>query len=157
MKIRTMTHDDVDAVAGLTTQLGYPATDAEIARRFARIDRQQNQTILVAEDAGATIAWMHVAIHLYLENEASAEILGLVVADGHRSRGIGGALVHAAEKWARAHSCRMLRVRSRVTRERAHAFYERAGFSRMKTQHCFEKPIVRTGREGFKAPAIRVR
>jgi hypothetical protein len=34
-------------------------------------------------------------------------------------------------------------VRSRIARERAHAFYERGGFERIKTQHCFQKPIVK--------------
>ena len=135
-----MNTSDVDRVADLLTQLGYPTTVAEIARRFDRIDREQN-ALLVADDGGIALAWIHVALHPYLESEATAEIVGLVVADGHRSRGIGKALVDAAESWAAAKGCGALRVRSRIARERAHAFYERAGFQRIKTQHCFEKPL----------------
>ena len=136
-----MTPRDVDRVAALTTELGYPSTGEQIARRFAQIDGQPNQIIFVAEEAGDTVAWLHVAVHPYLENDASAEILGLVVAEDHRDRGIGQALVDAAEAWALAQGCATMRVRSRVTRERAHAFYERDGFRRVKTQHCFEKTI----------------
>jgi GNAT superfamily N-acetyltransferase len=139
--IRPMRADDVDRVANLLTQLGYPATGPEIARRFERIGGERNQALLIADEAGTAIAWMHVAVHPYLESDTTAEIVGLVVADGHRSRGIGKALVDAAESWAAAQGCRMLRVRSRIVRERAHAFYERAGFQRIKTQHCFEKRI----------------
>ena len=141
MIIRPMTARDAEAVARLVTELGYPATPEDVARRFDRIDWQENQVVLVAEQSGQVIAWVHAAIHPYLEHDASAEILGLVVADGHRSRGVGEALVRAAESWAEARGCRALRVRSRITRERAHAFYERHGFRRIKTQHCFEKAL----------------
>jgi GNAT superfamily N-acetyltransferase len=136
-----MTAADADAVARLTGELGYPATPDQIARRFARIDGRPDQIVLVAEDGGAPIAWLHVAAHPYLESDATAEILGLVVGEGRRSAGVGAALVAAAETWARRAGCRAMRVRSRITRERAHAFYERAGFRRIKTQHAFEKPL----------------
>jgi GNAT superfamily N-acetyltransferase len=132
---------DTDRVADLITQLGYPATAQQIARRFERIDGQSNQILLVADEQGQAVALVHVAAYPYLENDASAEILGLVVADGSRSQGIGKALVTAAEAWASSLGCGMLRVRSRIHRERAHAFYERNGFQRIKTQHCFQKDI----------------
>jgi GNAT superfamily N-acetyltransferase len=131
---------DVERVADLLTQLGYPTTGSSVAARFARIDAEQN-ALLVADESGTARAWIHVAVHAYLESDDTAEIVGLVVADGHRSRGIGTSLVNAAESWAAGKGCLALRVRSRIVRERAHAFYERAGFERIKTQHCFEKPL----------------
>jgi len=140
MVIRPMQASDAERVADLLTQLGYPTTGPEIERRFDRIAAEQN-ALLIADEGGSALAWIHVAVHPYLESDATAEIAGLVVADGHRSRGIGKALVDAAESWAMGKGCRALRVRSRIVRERAHAFYERAGFQRIKTQHCFEKPI----------------
>jgi GNAT superfamily N-acetyltransferase len=136
-----MAPSDVDRVAALTTQLGYPSTAEQIACRFSRVDGQPQQIVFVADDAGTAIGWLHVAVHPYLESDPFAEILGLVVAEGHRDRGIGRALVSAAESWARALGCATMRVRSRVARERAHAFYEREGFQRVKTQCCFEKTI----------------
>jgi GNAT superfamily N-acetyltransferase len=135
---------DIEPVAALITQLGYPAAPPDIARRFERIDGRDDQALLVADDGRAVVGWMHVGAHPYLESDESAEILGLVVAEGQRSRGIGAALVGAAEKWAAQHGCQVLRVRSRTTRLRAHAFYERDGFERIKTQHCFQKMIGRS-------------
>lgn len=132
---------DIEQVAALITQLGYPSTPQDIARRFTHIDGRDDQALLVADDGRAVVAWMHVGSHRYLESDESAEILGLVVAEEQRSRGIGAALVGAAEKWAAQHGCQVLRVRSRTTRPRAHAFYERGGFERVKTQHCFQKSI----------------
>lgn len=142
--IRPMQASDIEGVADLLTQLGYPTTGSSVATRFARIDAEQN-ALLVADESGTARAWIHVAVHPYLESDETAEIVGLVVADGHRRRGIGKALVDAAESWAVAKGCRALRVRSRVVRERAHAFYERNGFERIKTQHCFEK-LLDSGR-----------
>lgn len=141
MNIRMMETRDVDRVAGLLTELGYPSTPQQIARRFTRIDGRADQALLVADDGRAVVGWMHVGTHPYLESDESAEILGLVVADGQRSRGVGTALVRAAEKWAVEHGCEAIRVRSRITRDRAHAFYERGGFERIKTQHCFQKML----------------
>jgi GNAT superfamily N-acetyltransferase len=141
MIIRTMEGRDVDRVADLLTQLGYPSTPQQIARRFTGIDGRADQALLVADDGTGVVGWMHVGAHPYLESDDSAEILGLVVADGQRSRGIGAALVSAAETWATEHGCQVLRVRSRITRDRAHAFYERGGFERIKSQHCFQKHL----------------
>jgi GNAT superfamily N-acetyltransferase len=134
-----MRDGDVERVAILLTQLGYPSTPQDIVRRFSRIDGRDDQALFVADDGKSVVGWMHVGAHPYLESDESAEILGLVVAEGQRSRGIGAALVSAAERWAAQHGCQVIRVRSRITRDRAHAFYERGGFERIKTQHCFQK------------------
>src|SRR6476646_11542559 len=91
---------DIEGVAALITQLGYPSTPVDIARRFVRIEGRDDQALIVADDGKAVVGWMHVGAHPYLESDESAEILGLVVADGHRSRGVGAALVGAAETWA---------------------------------------------------------
>jgi GNAT superfamily N-acetyltransferase len=143
MIIRLMEPRDIDRVADLLTQLGYPSTSQQIARRFTRIDGRADQALLVADDRNGVVGWMHVGAHPSLESDESAEILGLVVADGQRSRGIGAALVSAAEAWAIGHGCQVIRVRSRITRDGAHAFYERGGFERIKTQHCFQKHIAK--------------
>ena len=136
-----MERRDVDGVADLVTQLGYPSTPQDIARRFERLDGRDDQALFVADDGSAVVGWMHVGSYPYLESDDSAEILGLVVAEGQRSRGVGGALVGAAETWAAERGCQVIRVRSRITRDRAHAFYERGGFERIKTQHCFQKTL----------------
>jgi GNAT superfamily N-acetyltransferase len=64
-----------------------------------------------------------------------------VVDETRRSRGTGAALVEAAVEWAGRHGFRNLRVRSNVVRERTHAFYERLGFTRLKQQVVFVKPV----------------
>lgn len=138
-RIRPMVPEDSAAVAVLCDQLGYPSTPAQIATRFARIDGRDAAAVFVAEDGGRVIGWIHVAIAPLLELDLSAEIAGLVVDEALRSHGVGAALLQTAEQWARDAGCVSIRVRSRVARERAHAFYERRGYDRIKTQHVFEK------------------
>ena len=138
--IRNARNYDADAIAGLCGELGYPATRAQVVSRLAAVEAESRACVLVAEDASGTVAgWLHVAIRASLTNEPCAEIRGLVVAASSRGQGLGGALLRAAEAWAHARGCECLRVRSRVEREGAHRFYERAGFVRAKTQAVFGK------------------
>lgn len=139
--IRPMNGADCAAVATLSGQLGYPASETEIRARFESITARSAGVVLVAENDGSLIGWIHAAISPVLEADLYGEIAGLVVDESCRSQGVGAALVEAAEEWARRAGCRAMRVRSRVMRERAHAFYERNGYTRIKTQHAFEKPF----------------
>ena len=132
---------DADDVARLCGQLGYAASPEEIAARFAHIARRRDQALIVAESDGCVVGWLHVGMHHTLESAVMAEILGLVIDQTARSRGIGRVLVAEAERWAVDAGCVTVRVRSRVVRERAHAFYEHAGYRRVKTQHVFEKAL----------------
>jgi GNAT superfamily N-acetyltransferase len=137
-----MTAEDITAVAELCGQLGYPVEPARLAKRFAEVIQQGQSSIFVAAVDGHVVGWIHVAVTPLLEVDIGAEILGLVVDEGHRSAGVGAGLLAEAERWARAAGCTAIRVRSRIARERAHAFYERSGFIRIKTQHAFEKSWV---------------
>ena len=143
MRVRPMTEADAAPVADLTTQLGYATTPAEATERiFILLERPDDHAALVAEEGGAVIGWVHVAIYTSLESGRVATIGGLIVGEGHRSGGIGVELLSAAEAWARENGAGKMVVRSRVTRERAHRFYEREGYRLLKTSHVFEKPLV---------------
>jgi GNAT superfamily N-acetyltransferase len=51
-----------------------------------------------------------------------------VVASDVRGRGIGRALVHEAEQWARAKGSPRMSLTSGVQRAEAHEFYKRLGY-----------------------------
>lgn len=144
--IRNARNYDAPALAELCGQLGYPATRQQIVARLAAIEADAVGRVLVAEDAeGRVVGWLHVAQQAHLVDDEVAEILGLVVAESTRGSGVGGGLLRAAEAWARERGVAQLRVRSRVERERAHGFYERAGYRRSKSQHVFAKALGRPG------------
>ena len=130
------------AVAELCGQLGYPVADEQIARRFLHVTERGHAVVLVADADGHVVGWIHVVVTPVLEADLYTEIAGLVVDDRRRSRGIGAELLRAGERWAREVGCTAMREsQSRIARERAHAFYERSGYARIKTQHAFEKPL----------------
>ena len=142
-QIRSATEADVGPMAELTTQLGYAVDPKTLGERLAGVRTRTADEVLVAvEDNDDPIAWIHVALLATLEASDLAAIIGLVVEEGHRSSGIGAALVEAAERWARDRGATALLVRSRSTRERAHRFYERIGYVEVKRSHVFEKSLV---------------
>lgn len=134
MTIRPAIPTDVPKLADLTTQLGYPTTPEEAAARLAGLAARPEDAVLVAEEDGEAVGWIHVSALCSLEMDPCAQIQGLVVDESRRGGGIGAALVEAAAEWAAGHGFRTLRVRSNVVRTRTHAFYERLGFARTKSQ-----------------------
>ena len=139
--IRPATQADAGAIAMLSGELGYPGSPEQIGGRLRRLLASERDVVLVAEETGAVIGWIHGADQQLLESEERCEILGLVVALGARGRGVGRALVGAAEAWAAARGLSTIAVRSNVAREGSHPFYERLGYARVKTQHAYRKRL----------------
>ena len=133
---------DAPELARLSTQLGYPMTEGEARERLAILLGESDHRLFVARIGGRAAGWLQVSRTRIFETPDSAEIAGLVVDESERGRGIGPLLLRAAEDWARGSGCLALRVRSNVTRERAHAFYRREGYRDVKKQCVFEKPLV---------------
>ncbi len=133
---------DAETVAGLSGQLGYPSTRAQIERRFRATEGDPDSRIFLAEGVdGAVLGWLHVfGVHL-LESEGQAEIGGLVVDSRVKGQGVGTALVNAAEAWARERGYTDMAVRSNVIRTEAHKFYQRRGYTIIKSQYKFQKPL----------------
>jgi GNAT superfamily N-acetyltransferase len=141
MTIRPARLSDAAIIAELATQLGYPTRPEEAEPRLRDVTSRPENAILVAESEGMVMGWIHVAASHHVETECFAAILALVVDQEHRSGGIGALLVEAAEDWGAKNGFATLRVRSNVVRERTHAFYERLGFERVKSQVVFARPI----------------
>ena len=140
--VRPMRDGDAAIVAALSGELGYPATTAALLNRFELIAAREDAQVYVAQASdGDVVGWVHVYGTYLLESDPHAEIGGLVVAEKARGLHIGAALMSAAEEWAKEHGYGSVRVRSRIARVEAHAFYERLGYGRIKTQHSFRKAI----------------
>jgi GNAT superfamily N-acetyltransferase len=151
--VRPMLAEDAPAVAALAAELGYPRSVADIQRWIAQMQALDAlartaagtipaQTALTACVDGRVVGWIEVAIVRHLQSDAFALIGGLVVSERQRNSGIGRVLCRAAEAWARAQGIRLMRVTSRSTRERAHRFYVRDGYVRVKTSEVFEKALT---------------
>ena len=140
--IRSMSLEDAEQVAALAAELGYPSTRAQIESRFRGIqDNRDSQVLVAADSGGQVLGWLHIfGLHL-IESEGAAEVGGLVVDSRARARGIGRALMEAAEAWARERGYTRLTLRSNTIRTEAHRFYQDLGYTIVKSQHKFQKPL----------------
>ena len=133
--LREATHQDAEAIQRLADTLGYPSATEQVAGRLRRMHSDDRHCILVAVLPGmGVVGWLHVFRHELLCTDPFAEIGGFIVDDAFRGRGIGARLIEAAEYWAKSIGSPILRVRTRLERERAHHFYYRHGFEKSKTQ-----------------------
>ncbi len=133
---------DHERLADLAGQLGYPCTGIEVRNRLDGMQDPKQYATYVAElPAGQIAGWIGVYIFRSVALDSFAEISGLVVDQQIRSRGIGKALLDAAEQWARRQGCISIWVRSNVTRELAHRFYTHNGYDHVKTQKSLRKSL----------------
>jgi GNAT superfamily N-acetyltransferase len=146
MIIRKMKIADAESVAELSTQLGHPNSKENIAKRFLEIDGLETHALFIASTGNGNVCGF-VQVNcdsLSLVSGPSAEIGALVVDEKMRSRGIGTALIGAAEDWARAKGISLVRLTSNIRRENAHRFYKREGFEILKTWHLFTKLLSKS-------------
>ena len=143
-RIRPMETRDAAAVAKLTGELGYPVDEADLAERLAVVlaDPADHLVFVAVGEDDVPVGWSHVERLRLLERTPAAQVMGLVVGAEQRSRGIGSALLGASEAAARAWGCHTMLIRSNVKRERAHGFYERAGYVKEKTSFTFARPLT---------------
>jgi GNAT superfamily N-acetyltransferase len=129
IKIRDAGKGDVEALADLMTELGYPTSIEDMSRRFEEILADPSYDTLIAERAGE-IAGM-VGLHLerfYEKNEPCARIMSLVVGSAHRRLGVGRALISAVEDWARQKGAGEVMLTTHKRRAGAHRFYRSVGY-----------------------------
>ena len=142
--IRDASVGDSSAIAGLLSELGYPAEPSAIPRRLRELRTAGTAVALVAlneaDVVGLGTAHVFSSIHA---DEPIGYITTLVVRAASRHQGVGRALVGALEQWTVARGCIRLSVNTGLQRAAAHSFYERLGFNEMG--RCYRKP-VKSGR-----------
>jgi GNAT superfamily N-acetyltransferase len=142
LTIREAALADAVRIAALAGQLTYPSTPEDVARRLRELPRDGSHIVLVAEDgAGRVVGWAHTYALHFVGSDLRAEVAGLVVDESCRNAGVGKALMVRIEDWAREKGLAAVTLRSNVIREPAHKFYEKLGYTRIKTQHAFRKML----------------
>jgi predicted N-acetyltransferase YhbS len=142
LHVRVIALEDAVAVAELSIQLGYQATATETRERIAALLlNAENQVALVACVDGNVVGWIEASIVRHLQSAPYTLIGGLVVKDGVRGLGVGKRLCAEIEAWTRNKGLTVVRVTSRSTREGAHRFYLREGYTQTKTSAVFEKVL----------------
>ncbi|WP_186445889.1 GNAT family N-acetyltransferase [Paenibacillus cremeus] len=137
MFIRKAEMNDAGPLCGLSGQLGYAVSEAQMSERLGNILPDPEHAVFVMEVEDEIAGWVHVHGRFLLESAPFAEIGGLVVSNRHRRQGIGEKLMRACETWAREQGFSAMRVRSGAQRKEAHAFYVGIGYANVKAQQVF--------------------
>jgi RimJ/RimL family protein N-acetyltransferase len=99
-------------------------------RRYVRsVRRHPDATLLVAEVDGEIVGRLSLARDPHPSSAHVADF-GITVAASHRRRGIGTALLAAADEWARGAGIRKLELHVFPHNDAAIALYEKAGYVR---------------------------
>jgi GNAT superfamily N-acetyltransferase len=139
MIVRDARSNDTPGLARLITSLGYPATADQIQGRLAQM-RPGTYRTLVAEDGGILTGFIGLlTLPVYEHDAPIGWILALCVAEDRRGRGIGRALLNAADEHYRAQGVVDVRLHSGFQRDGAHEFYEKMGFD--KSGYRFKKRL----------------
>lgn len=134
---------DAPRLGELSAVLGYRVATEAVVERLTRLLGRADDTVLVAElPSRRIVGWVHGSDRELLESGRRCEILGLVVDAEHRRQGVGRRLVAAVETWATRRGLQEIVVRSNVMRAESHPFYERLGYVRAKTQHCYRRRLA---------------
>jgi ribosomal protein S18 acetylase RimI-like enzyme len=137
--IRRATTDDAAALARLFTSLGYPVSAETLLERFRQFTAAGEHAFVAAHETRLLGAITVHATPVLHRPTAVARITALIVDDAARSRGVGRALVAAAESHLTERGCALIEVTSNERRTDAHAFYQRLGYER--TSLRFAKPL----------------
>ncbi len=130
MEIRDATPEDLEALADLLGELGYPAEPGAVRERLRRILAAPDAGVLVAASGGEVEGLIGFQLIESLERQApQCRITTLVTTAARRRAGIASRLLAAVEATAAGRGCDRLEVTTRPRREDALAFYLGAGFA----------------------------
>ena len=148
MQVRRATTDD-SAVWLKMRQALWPegASDHpfEIASYFAGRLRMPLEVLLAFDDAGLPVGFVELSIRPYAEGcdtDSVAYLEGWYVVPEARCRGVGRALVQAAEQWARGEGCSEFASDALVDNEIGAAAHRALGFTEVVQVRCFKKSLV---------------
>jgi Predicted acetyltransferase len=142
MMIRAAMASDAEALSELVTQLGYPASAEEMARRLELLPEFSKAIALVATDSEKVTGMItcHI-IRSINSTEPVAQLTTLVVHESVRGTGVGSQLVAAVERFAIENGCEKISVTSGIQREGTHKFYQRIGYDLTGLRFAHSLPL----------------
>lgn len=99
---------------------------------FEAIENDPNHEMIVAELDGEVIGTLQLMFlpSISYQGGTRAQVESVRVAEGLRGQGIGAEMMKWAIERARQRGCHLMQLTSHKSREDAHRFYERLGFTK---------------------------
>jgi aminoglycoside 6'-N-acetyltransferase I len=120
----------------------YHAVD--IDRFFSMPRRNPLEVLLACSGAGVPIGFVELSIRSHAEGcetDRVAFVEGWYVDSDHRNRGVGAALMRAAEEWGRASNCTELGSDTQLWNESSIAAHKALGFEEVERLVAFRKSL----------------
>ena len=117
---------------------------AEIAQFFAGALRMPLEVLVAVHETGGAVGFAELSIRNYAEDcvtDRVAYLEGWYVAPEWRRRGVGKALVDAAEAWARSQGCTEFGSDALLENEPSAAAHRALGFEETVQIRCFRKEL----------------
>jgi ribosomal-protein-alanine N-acetyltransferase len=121
--IRAAEESDLEAIFAL--ECASFVGDRLSRRALRRFLKGGRHPLLVARSSGRVIGYALVSLP---PRARAARLYSIAIAAAHRRRGVGRELLHAAERYARAHGRAALRLEVRYDNAPAIALYEKQGY-----------------------------
>ena len=129
MNIRSASYKDIDQLLNLLSELGYSSDKDTIAESLTRYKSSDGYEVLVAEHGGKVLGCISFHVMKLFHTAGNAgRITSLVISSESRGKGLGRALVNAADRYFKSMDCVKAEVTSTDHRKDAHKFYQSEGF-----------------------------
>jgi aminoglycoside 6'-N-acetyltransferase I len=116
----------------------------DVERFFARTVTLLEEVLLAEDDAGRLVGFAELSIRPYAEDCATdrvAYLEGWYVEPDARKRGVGRALVEAAERWGRDQKCTEFASDALLDNSVSAAAHLALGFTETVQIRCFRKDL----------------
>ena len=140
--VRPVESADMEPLADLMTQLGYPTRASEMQMRLESIVSNKSYSTFVAVSEARVCGMIGTRTsYSYEHNNPGGAILALIVSEKMRGRGVGHALIAAAEQDFAQKNIHRVAVYTHFRRTDAHEFYEKVGYTKNGFRFVKELPI----------------
>lgn len=148
ISVRPVEPSDAASWLRLRAALWPDSTEAEhteeIVRFFAREASEPAAALLSVDSSGEVVGLAELSLRPYAEGRRSSPVAyleGWFVVPEARRRGVGRALVSAAEEWARAQGCSELASDTQPDNRGSATAHRAIGFGEAGLVLCFRKAL----------------
>lgn len=144
MHVRPATFADLPAWYALRVQLWPDATTPTDEADMVEFLNDPVWCILLAEADGQVVGFLEASLRDYAEGCDTSPVgylEGWFVAEPYRRRGVGAALVRAAEAWARSQGCTEMASDAELHNLGSHRAHEALGYEEVERVVLFRKML----------------